>query len=788
MRRVTNLKLWTFQRDDRPAEQVEVPHDWAIAGPFDRNNDLQITQIFEDGLVNDIEHTGRTGGLPHVGFGRYSCSIPGPDSPERCVFLDFDGVMSRAKVYVNGELAGGRNYGYSSFRIDAGKFLKPGSNNIEVTAENLPSAARWYPGAGIYRPVRRVEMDPIHFGHWAQIVRYLPDTDELLLSGHVENMTGQEQPGTVTLSSPLFETVSWDCVIPPDGYDFERTLKLKEHRKWTVTDPVLYPVAFRIASGSYSDEETVRYGIRSYVFDPDRGFLLNGRRVKLNGVCMHHDLGPIGAAFNRAAAKRQLEILRQMGCNAIRTSHNPPAPGLLDLCDEMGFLVMDEAFDAWRIHKTDNDYASFFDSESETDLSDLIRRDRNHPSIILWSIGNEVREIHTKGAGGDVIARRLCAIVKKFDRERPVTAGLNDCESAIDNGIAAELDIPAWNYRPQKYHLFHKLFPHCPVIGAETLSTLSSRGVYYFPASEYRYRFRPDRPEKAELQCSSYCLDVPGWAMTPEAELLAQDMDESVAGQFIWTGFDYLGEPTPYYSEWPARSSYFGCVDLVGLPKDLFYMMKSQWVKDTPMVHIVPHHWNWKAGQKLDIHVFSNCEQVELFINGESCKRRYPTGGSSILAERYRFIWYDLEWQPGEIRAVGYRNGEVCTEEVLRTAGAPAEIRLKTDRCQCAADGEDMLFVEVSVVDRENNPVPDARSFIRFGLDGSSLKIAAADAGNPASTEVFPLPECSLFSGKAVVYLRSTGTAGKTVLTASGEGLAPAQIDLFAEPPVQPEN
>ncbi|MBO5689400.1 MAG: DUF4982 domain-containing protein [Lentisphaeria bacterium] len=781
MRSVTELKSWTFQRDDRPAEQVEVPHDWAITGPFDRNNDLQITRIFEDGLVNDIEHTGRTGGLPHVGFGRYSCTIPGPDSPERCVYLDFDGVMSRAKVYINGELAGGRNYAYSSFRINAGEFLHAGSNRVEVTAENPPAAARWYPGAGIYRPVRRVEMDPIHFGHWAQIVRYLPDTDELLLTGRVENVTGQETPGTVTLSSPLFEQESWDCVIPPAGYDFERKLKLKEHRKWDVDDPALYPVVFHITSGAYADEETVRYGIRSCVFDPERGFLLNGKRVKLNGVCMHHDLGPIGAAFNRAAAKRQLEILRQMGCNAIRTSHNPPAPGLLDLCDEMGFLVMDEAFDAWRIHKTDNDYATFFDSESETDLSDLIRRDRNHPSIILWSIGNEVREIHTKEAGGDVIARRLCAIVKKFDRERPVTAGLNDCESAIENGIAAELDIPAWNYRPQKYHLFHKLFPHCPVIGAETLSTVSSRGVYYFPASEYRYRFRPDRPEKAELQCSSYCLDVPGWAMTPEAELLAQDMDESVAGQFIWTGFDYLGEPTPYYSEWPARSSYFGCVDLVGLPKDLFYMMKSQWVKDAPMVHIVPHHWNWKAGQKLDIHVFSNCEQVELFITGESCKRRYPTGGSAILAERYRFIWYDLEWQPGEIRAVGYRNGEVCTEEVLKTAGAPAEIRLKTDRCQCAADGEDMLFVEISVVDRENNPVPDARSFIRFSLTGSSLRIAAADGGNPASTEVFHLPECTLFSGKAVVYLRSTGVPGKAVLNAAGEGLAPAQIELTAD-------
>ena len=781
MRSVCELKSWIFQRDDFPAEQVIVPHDWAISGPFDRNNDIQFTSIVEDGQTRSIEHTGRTGGLPHVGSGRYSCSIPGPDSPDRCVFLDFDGVMSRAKVYINGILAGSRNYGYSSFRIDAGQFLHPGSNSVEVTAENPPAAARWYPGAGIYRPVRRVETDPVHFGHWTQVVRYLPETDELLLSGRVENATGQELPGTVTLSSPLFEPVSWDCVIPPAGYDFERTLKLKEHRKWDVDDPALYPVEFRITAGACSDEESLRYGIRAYTFDPDRGFLLNGRRVKLNGVCMHHDLGPIGAAFNRAAAKRQLEILRQMGCNAIRTSHNPPAPGLLDLCDEMGFLVMDEAFDAWRIHKTDNDYASFFDSESETDLSDLIRRDRNHPSIILWSIGNEVREIHTKGAEGDVIARRLCAIVKKFDRERPVTAGLNACEDAIENGIAAELDIPGWNYRPQKYHLFHKLFPHCPVIGAETLSTVSSRGIYYFPAREYRYGFRPDRPEKAELQCSSYCLDVPGWAMTPEAELLAQDMDESVAGQFIWTGFDYLGEPTPYYSEWPSRSSYFGCVDLVGLPKDLFYMMKSQWMKDSPMVHIVPHHWNWKAGQKLDMHVFSNCEQVELFINGVSCTRRYPTGGAAILAERYRFIWYDLEWQPGEIRAVGYRNGEVCTEEVLKTAGAPAEIRLNAGRCKCAADGEDMLFVEVSVVDRENNPVPDARSYIRFGLDGSSLKIAAADAGNPASTEIFTLPECSLFSGKAVVYLRSTGTVGKTVLTANSEGLASAQIALFAE-------
>lgn len=781
MRYITELKQWSFQRPGQPAEPVEVPHDWAIKGPFDRNNDCQVTKIIQDGDTRIYEHTGRTGGLPHVGSGRYSRSIEGPSSPERCVYLDFEGVMSRAKVYINGELAGSRNYGYSSFRIDAGRFLHEGGNSLEVTADNPPNASRWYPGAGIYRPVRRVETDPVHFGHWTQVVRYLPGSDSLQLSGCVENASGRERAGTIILTSPLFDTVSLECTIPKDGYRFEQTVKLKEHRKWDIDDPALYPVAFRVESGEYSDEETVRYGIRTCTFDPERGFLLNGKRVKINGVCMHHDLGPIGAAFNRAAARRQLEILRRMGCNAIRTSHNPPAPGLLDLCDEMGFLVMDEAFDVWHLAKVENDYSVFFDRESEMDLSDLVRRDRNHPSVFLWSIGNEMCEIYTQNCSdGAAIARRLCSIVKKFDRERPVTAGLSACEAAIEKGIAAELDLPAWNYRPQKYHLFHQLFPDRPVIGSETLSTFSSRGIYYFPAYEYCFYRRPHRKEYDEHQCSSYCLDMPVWAMAPEAELLAQDMNEFVAGQFIWTGFDYLGEPTPYKTEWPVRSSYFGCVDLVGLPKDLFYLMQSQWVKDTPMVHIVPNHWNWDAGRKLDIHVFSNCEQVELFINGKSFERRSLFTGSSVLAERYRFIWHDLQWESGEIKAVGYRSGEPCAEEVIRTAGAPAKIQLKTGRCECAADGEDMLFVEVSVADKDNIPVPNDRSHIHFRLAGDSLKIVAADGGDPTSTEVFHLPECTLFSGKAVVYLRSTGSVGRTELIACCEGLESEKIDLFA--------
>ena len=762
-------------------EHVSIPHDWAIKGPFDCANDRQYTRIVQDGEICDTVHNGRTGGLPHVGVGHYSCTIPGPAAPVRRVYLDFEGVMSRAKVWVNGKFAGSRNYGYSSFRIDAGRFLHADENKLEVSVENPDHSSRWYPGAGIFRPVYLVETDPVHFGHWTQIVRYLPESGTLRLCGIIENHTGSECRVLLLLTSPLFDEIRRDCVIPPDGFHFDYTVPLKPHRKWDIEDPVLYPVLFRIESGEFLDEETVTYGIRSFRFDKDHGFLLNDRRVKINGVCMHHDLGPIGAAFHRAAAKRQLEILREMGCNAIRTSHNPPAPEILDLCDEMGFLVMDEAFDVWHLPKIKNDYSVFFDQDSELDLSTMVCRDRNHPCVILWSIGNELMEIFQKDGSGAAIAHRLVSTIKRYDDERPVTAGLNACELAIENGMADELDIPAWNYCPQKYPFFHRRFPECPVLGSETLSTFSSRGIYYFPAYEYRYGYRAPRPEESELQCSSYCLDIPSWAMTPEAEFLAQDENEFVAGQFIWTGFDYLGEPSPYNADWPARSSYFGCVDLVGLPKDIFYLVQSQWVKHTPMIHIVPHHWNWKQGQKLDIHVFSNCDSVELFLNGKSLGTRELFSGSGILAERYRFIWHDIEWQNGELKAVGFRNNAPCVEDILWTAGPPAKLKLETNRTRCRADGGDMLFVTVSVTDQNNVFCATDTSFVRFYLTGSSLEIMAADAGNSTSTERFHLPECTLFSGMAVVYLKSTGIVGESVLHAESGSLEPATLTLFTE-------
>ena len=778
MRIVKQLTDWNFQRDSYPEEKVSVPHDWAIKGPFDRKNDCQL--VSPDGFSAGVEYNGRTGGLPHIGFGRYTCMIPGPSTPARRVYLDFGGVMSRANVYLNGKLAGSRHYGYSSFRINAGPFLHDGENKLEVTAENPECSSRWYPGAGIYRPVYRVETDPIHFGQWSLVVRYLEKSEMLRVSGFIENHTGKKSKIMLLLHSPIFDEIRTECIIPEAGFHFEYTVPLKSYCKWEIESPALYPVSFHLESGIYCDDETVRCGIRSFHFDKDRGFLLNGKRIKINGVCMHHDLGPLGTAFHRAAAKRQLEILRGMGCNAIRTSHNPPAAELLDLCDEMGFLVMDEAFDVWKLPKIKNDYSVFFDQDSELDLSTMICRDRNHPSVILWSIGNEMKEIGQKDSSGAEIAHRLLSIVKKYDDERPVTAGLCNGELAIENGMADELDLPAWNYCPQLYYRFRQRFPECPVLGSETFSTFSSRGIYYFPAYEYCYKRRPARSEKAELQCSSYCLDIPHWATTPEVEFFAQDSAECIAGQFIWTGFDYLGEPSPYNTEWPARSSYFGCVDLVGLPKDLFYLVQSQWVKKTPMVHIVPHHWNWAAGQHLDIHIFSNCDSVELFLNGVSLGKRGLFRGSGILAERYRFIWHDIEWQAGEIRAVGFRNDVPCTEEILRTAGMPAKLTLETSRTQCVSDGEDMLFVTVSAVDRNGILCATDTSFVRFRLTGKSLEIAAADAGNPTSTELFQLPECTLFSGKAVVYLKSTGVAGKAVLRAECNGLEPVELTLQA--------
>ena len=782
MRKCRFLKNFIFRREEGPEEAVTVPHDWAIGGPFDRENDLQITRILQNGEEVESVHSGRTGGLPHVGRGRYRCTVPGPSAPGKQVSLLFDGVMSHAKVYLNGQLAGSCNYGYSSFWVEVTEFLHEGENLLEVTLENPPHASRWYPGAGIYRPVRLIETDPVRFGNWSEHLHFIPEENVLRIETFIENLTNRPVEGELVLTSPLFETKVLPVQIPAAGLAVDEKLPLLPCERWSPESPRLYDVKLEVKTKEYEDAETFRFGVREIRFDKDRGFFLNGRRLKLNGVCMHHDLGPLGAAFHPAAARRQLAFLKEMGCNAIRTSHNPPAPRLLDLCDEMGFLVMDEAFDCWHTGKTENDYSRHFDEDSEKDLSTMVRRDRNHPCVILWSIGNELMEIFDPALRGDLIAKRLAAIVKKHDETRPVTAGMNACEKAIAAGIADQLDIPAWNYHPQSYAKYHQRFPNVPVIGSETLSTLSSRGIYYFPAKEHVYDCHPRRKETPERQCSSYCLDVPPWANTPEAELLAQDEHEFVAGQFIWTGFDYLGEPYPYDPVWPARSSYFGCVDLVGIPKDLFYIMQAQWRKEgPPMLHLIPHHWNWEARQILDIHAASNCDEAELFLNGKSLGRSAPHPGSGILAERYRFVWHDVPWEPGTLRAVGYRKGVPCAEEILCTASKPAKLHLETARNLCAADGEDMLFVTVSVQDEKGTLCARETPFVKFSLEGDALKLLAADAGDPTSLEPFPTPQCKLFSGMAVVYLQSTGKEGACLLRAESPGLQGTELRLTAK-------
>lgn len=782
MRIIQQLRHWQFRREEGPVQEVTVPHDWAIAGPFDRENDNQHTRVLQDGETQESEHNGRTGGLPHTGHGEYRRTLAGPSAPGRRVFLTFEGAMSHAQVHINGQKAYSRNFGYSTFTFDATPFLRPGGNELSVTLDNPPNASRWYPGAGLFRPVWRIETDAIHFDEYTPHLEFLPMAGQLRLRGRLVNHTARRTGVTMHFSSPLFDARTVERTISPDGTDFDEVFDLNPFECWSPETPALYPVTVGVQCGDARDEVTLRTGLRTIEFNAEQGLLVNGTHTKINGVCLHHDLGPLGAAFNLAAARRQLLILKEMGCNAIRTSHNPPAPGLLDLCDELGFMVMDEAFDVWRFPKVANDYSRHFDDDSELDLSTLVCRDRNHPCVILWSIGNELTELSGPEMNGAQTAARLVSIVKKHDRTRPVTAGMDRCEAAIESGIPQELDIPGWNYRPQKYAAFHQLFPHVPVLGSETMSSVSSRGVYYFPATEYVNARHPRRPEHNRLQCSSYALDCGGpWCQTPEAEFIAQDQNGFVAGQFIWTGFDYLGEPTPYITEWPTRSSYFGLVDLVGLPKDIYYLLQSQWTEE-PMMHIVPHHWNWQAGQKLDIHLFTNCDEAELFVNGRSLGRQGRFPASGVLAERYRIIWHGVEWEPGSIRAVGYRSGVQCAEESLQTAGAPAKLRLASRRTVCSADGEDMLFATVEAVDSRDVPCPDADCLVRFHLTGSaSMAIAAADAGNAASTEPFPLPECSLFSGKAVVYLKSTGSSGRCTLHAESAGLSPAALELAAE-------
>lgn len=772
-RDVGNLdRDWLFIRgDQRPADEsawqrVNVPHDWAIAGPFDLNEDQQFVKVIEDGETEAHLRTGRTGALPSTGIGWYRRNfIFDKDDASRRIFLEFDGVMSNARIYVNGKPAGERPYGYVSFCIEITPLVEFGTENVvEVRAENLPEMSRFYTGAGIYRPVRLVKTSQTRIAHDGIAVttpRVTPREATVAINVTVDTRDNDVFP--VTMVNEIVDSegktvaVSRRKVTVPG--DVSTSLKVRDPRLWSPASPALYSVVTRLCKGDETiDSVTTVTGIRTLKFDSEKGFSLNGEPMRIKGVCLHHDLGPLGAAVNRTATRRQLEIMKEMGCNAIRTAHNPPSVEMLELCDSLGFMVQLEAFDEWRMPKCINGYSSHFDKWAERDLTDIICRDRNHPSVIMWSIGNEIRE-QGSPEGGET-ARFLAEIVHRVDPTRPVTAAFNHHDGAIANGLADAVDLVGFNYKPNDYASRHEAHPEYVLYGSETSSAVSSRGCYHFPVYDNW------TPWHNDYQTSSYDMEYVPWGSAPDTEFQRQEENDFLLGEFVWTGFDYLGEPAPYGEGAPSRSSYFGIVDLAGLKKDRFYLYKSHWGNE-PVLHVMPH-WNWpdRLGQQVPVQCYTTWPEVELLVNGVSHGKRRKNPDDKFL--RYRMRWDDVTYQPGEIKVIAYdENGKIADEKVVRTAGEPARIELIPERDAVKADGKDLAFIEVRVTDADGNLCPREAAMIFVKVKGGEVK--ALCNGDATDLTSFSSNYMKTFNGRMVIIVEPSTDPGTITLQASGE-------------------
>jgi beta-galactosidase len=722
--------------------------------------------------------------------------------------------MAYAGVWLNGKFVGGWPYGYASWQLDLTPSIRfGGTNELVIRLDNPPLSSRWYPGGGLYRNVWLTKTAPVRVAQWGVYAATLQASkDEATIAVLVNLENTSSTNAEVDVESAIHELDAQGNkarnpvgrlgkagikLAPGMSVMNDGTLILPKPRLWSVTRPQRYTVVTSVRqAGKVVDVYETPFGIRTAQFTATNGFLLNGERVPLNGVCNHHDLGALGAAFNTRAAERQLEILRGMGVNAIRTSHNPPAPELLDLCDRMGFVVMAEAFDAWQLKKKDNDYHLLFDDWHEADLRAFVRRDRNHPCVILWSIGNEVAEQGNTNLFP--LAGQLADIVRAEDPTRPVTVGCNH-ESAGFNGFQKLVDVFGYNYRPQTYARFHATNPAVPLCGSETASTVSSRGEYFFPVVEDKSR------GKVDFQMSSYDQFAPKWATTPDTEFRGQDSNRFVAGEFVWTGFDYLGEPTPYNADLsilnnysdpadkaraekqlkelgkirsPSRSSYFGIVDLAGFPKDRYYIYQARWRPNLPMAHLLPH-WTWpgREGQVTPVHVYTSGDEAELFLNGQSLGRKKRG------ATEYRLRWNDVKYQPGELKVVAYKNGKRWATDVMKTAGAASQLGLAADHAAMAADGKDLCFLTVRVKDRHGILVPRAKNLIQFSVTGPG-EIVAVDNGDATSFEPFQAAQRKAYNGLALVIVRAKpGQSGRIQVTARSEGLSSAKVYLTAQKP-----
>ena len=774
-RTTTNLRQWQFSRDSVNYQPVTIPHDWAINGPFDKKWDLQNVAIEQNGETEKTEKSGRSGALPWIGRGFYRTTIDIKSLPKTAI-LEFDGAMADPHVYVNGHLAGHWAYGYNAFRVDAAPYLKKGKNDIAVSLNNREESSRWYPGGGLYRPVTLVcNADAAHINPWGGYFRTEHIGDGKATVSICTNVANVSK--TLSVESQLIDRDG--RVVAQYTYgDFDaegnatKTLTVDGAQLWSPESPYLYKLVTRLYRGRKKIDETVqKVGIRTVSVGQYDGFQLNGISRKIKGVCLHHDLGPLGAAVNKAALIRQIRTMKDMGCDAIRTAHNMPSTWQMEVCDSMGMMVMAESFDMWIYPKCKNGYAKDFKQWADHDIENLVLNHRNHPSVVMWSIGNEIPEQWSEE--GRQISAHLQDICHRLDPTRPVTQGMDRAEEALKSGFAQVMDVPGFNYRVHKYDANIRQLPKGFLLGSETASTVSSRGVYKFPVEV------SDQKTYADGQCSSYDVEYCPWSNLPDDDWQMQDDRDYVIGEFVWTGYDYLGEPTPYDEYWPSRSSYFGICDLAGLPKDRYWLYRSHWRKDSPTLHLLPH-WTWpgREGETTPVFCYTSWPMAELFVNGKSQGRITHNPASRL--DRYRLRWNNVVYEPGELKVVAYDyDGTPKGEQVVRTAGTPARIALQADRSSISSAGEDLAFVTVSLVDKDGTPCPTAANTMRYTVTGAA-RLRAACNGDATSLVAFDSKEMPLFSGQLVVVVEGL-KHGTATLSVEANGLPTATLPITVE-------
>lgn len=790
-----NLRNWDFSRDSINWTSVCVPHDWAISGPFDKKWDLQRVAIVQNGETEATEKSGRSGSLPWIGRGFYRTTV-NMDAVPRVAELQFDGAMADAHVYVNGKYVGGWPYGYNAFRLDVSDALRVGENTIEVSLDNQEESSRWYPGGGLYRPVSLFTANNAYVDDWGtQIVPVIETVaNKNMGSGHLEVTAKAVGFDASTAKVELLDkenrvvAASSEMCLSANGMA-KFTLPLKNVSLWSPETPYLYSVRVCVKdrSGKCVDSRCFKTGMKKVEID-SRGFHLNGEKRKFQGVCLHHDLGPLGTAVNRDALVRQTQILKDMGCDAIRTSHNMPSTMQMEVYDSLGMMVMAESFDMWRYAKCKNGYARFFDEWADKDITNLVLNHRNHASLVMWSIGNEIPEQWTNDGWGTREAIHLQSLVHRLDcysdgrAIHPVTQGMDNADGAIANGFAQVMDVPGYNYRVHRYDDGICSLPQQFLLGSETASTVSSRGVYKFPVQMAPMVKHPDG------QCTGYDTEYCGWSNLPDDDFMMQEDREWTIGQFVWTGFDYLGEPTPYDEYWPSRSSYFGICDLAGLPKDRFYLYRSVWNRNEHTIHLLPH-WTWpdRVGEATPVYCYTDYPEAELFVNGKSQGRirkqldqnQIATSGltnwdtvltkeeglanakkTSVL-DRYRLRWNNVVYEPGEIKVVVYdSNGNPAGEKVIKTAGKAKQLELSADKVMINRGAENLSFITVSMVDKDGTLVPDADDEIEVMVSGAGHFRGICN-GDATSLEVFTEPRMKLFAGQLVIVVEAGDNAGQ---------------------------